>query len=41
MEQMVLCAVAMVTLGWWAGVVPWSMAIAVRRQAGISRPRVE
>lgn len=41
MEHMVLCVVALMALSWWAKVVPWSMAVASRRQAGVSNPRVK
>ena len=41
MDQMILCAIALVALRYWASVASWSTAIAVRRQAGLGRFRVE
>jgi len=40
MDQMILGAMALVTLLWWASAARWRTAVAVRRQAKLSRPRV-
>ena len=41
MDQMILVVMAIVALRWWASVAPWRMAVAVRRQAGVGRPRAK
>jgi hypothetical protein len=40
MEQMIVCALAVVALCWWVGVAPWSVPVAVQRQAGAGRSRM-
>ena len=41
MDQMIVCAMALVALGWWACVAPWRRAVAVQRQAGVGRSRIK
>ena len=41
MNQMILCAMTLVALRYWASAASWRTAIAVRRQAGLGRFRVE
>jgi hypothetical protein len=41
MDQMILWAIALVSLRYWASAASWRTAIAVRRQAGLGRFRVE
>ena len=41
MEQMIVCAVALVALGWWASVAPWKMAVSVQWRAGVGRLRIK
>ena len=41
MDQMILCAMAMVALRWWASAAQWRTAVAARRQAEVGRPRVK
>jgi hypothetical protein len=41
MDQIILCAMAMVALRCWAGVAPGRTAVALRRQTGLGRPRVK
>jgi len=41
MDQMILVVMAIVALCWWASVAPRRTAVAMRRQAGLRRPRVK
>ena len=41
LEQIIVCAVALVTLLWWASAARWRTAVAVRRQAEVGRFRVK
>ena len=41
MDQMILCAMAMMALRWWTSVAPWRSAVLVQRQGGVGRPRVK
>ena len=40
MDQIILCAIAMVALGWWGSIAPWRTAVAMRRQDGLGRIRL-
>ena len=41
MEQMIVCTVALVALGWWASVAPRKRAVAVQRQVRVGRSRIK
>ncbi|MDP1948729.1 MAG: hypothetical protein Q8L77_14650 [Nitrospirota bacterium] len=41
MDQMILCAIALVALRYWASAASWRTAVAVRRQTGSGRPRIK
>jgi len=41
MDQMILWAMTMVALCWWAGGSSWRTAVAVQRQAEVGRSRVK
>ena len=41
MDQMILCAIALVALRYWASAASWRPAVAGRQQARLGRFRVE
>ena len=41
MDKMIVCAVALVAIGWWVTVAPGRRAVAVQRQTGIGRSRMK
>ncbi|MEO5956300.1 MAG: hypothetical protein ABIR36_11510 [Nitrospiraceae bacterium] len=41
MDQMILCAIALVALRYWASAASWRTAVAVQRQTRLGRFRVE
>jgi len=41
MEQMIVGAVVLVAVGWWASVAPWRRAVAVQRQIRVGRSRIK
>jgi len=41
MEQMTLCAVVLIVLGWWASGALYRRAVTVRQQVRVDRSRIE
>ena len=40
MDLIILVTMALVTFIWWASAARWRAAVAVRRKAEVSRPRI-